>query len=282
MSLLAQKLGVPLKVLRATPECLNKMAFSTSNEASQDQQSNGTDAGSGSSSSGATTPARTRSRRGQTKAVTHSPRASGGNAVARRSGGGAGGDSLMDLRRGIDDIFRNFERDFFGGTAFGAPLTSALTSPLASPLARMLDSPFAAPLPIPLGTAGLLESIPLPSMNVDIKQTDTHYILKMELPGVSKDDMKIEVDDDAHTVTITTEQKGDTTEEGEDTSSDESEDRFLHRERAWGRAQRTIHFPDDAELDKAQEVELKNGVLIFNVPKKEGSTREKRKLQIKE
>eukprot|EP00953_Heterococcus_sp_UTEX-ZZ885_P007382 4474-Heterococcus_DN1.PRE.6 len=29
------------------------------------------------------------------------------------------------------------------------------------------------------------------------------------------------------------------------------------RERAWGRAQRTIQLPDDAEIDKAKDPELK-------------------------
>jgi hypothetical protein len=55
----------------------------------------------------------------------------------------------------------------------------------------------------------------------------------------------------------TFEQKGDTTDEGEETSDDETGERFLMRERAWGRAQRTIQLPDDAEIDKAKDSELK-------------------------
>jgi len=117
-------------------------------------------------------------------------------------------------------------------------------------------------------------------MNLDVKQTDDAYIIHVEMPGVDKDNLHVEVDDSMHAITITSEVKGDTTEEGEETSEDETGERFLMRERAWGRATRTIQLPDDAEIDKAQDPQLKDGVLTLTVPKREGQA-PKRKLQIK-
>jgi len=166
-------------------------------------------------------------------------------------------------------MFRNFERDFFQ----------------SSPLSMMpsLASPFAAlAAPAPLRRGASLLNIPLPSMSLDVKQTDKSYVLKVEIPGVDRENLNIEIDDDQHAITVSTEtQKGDTTEEGEETSDEENEDRWLMRERAWGSASRTIYFPDDADLSKAEDAQLENGVLILNVPKKEGGAAPKRKLSIK-
>eukprot|EP00953_Heterococcus_sp_UTEX-ZZ885_P007383 4474-Heterococcus_DN1.PRE.7 len=42
-------------------------------------------------------------------------------------------------------------------------------------------------------------------MDLDVKQTDNAYIIRVEIPGVDKDNLHVEIDDSMHAVTITSE-----------------------------------------------------------------------------
>lgn len=97
----------------------------------------------------------------------------------------------------------------------------------------------------PLYGSGLPESI-----KVDVKDNKTEFLLDAEIPGVSKDDIKIEVDGDA--VTITAEIKQ---------SQDETKDaRLVKSERYYGSVSRTVQLDSDVVSDKAS-AKYENGVL---------------------
>jgi len=92
---------------------------------------------------------------------------------------------------------------------------------------------------------------------VDIAEDDKEYLLKVELPEVHKDDVKVTVE--SGTLTISGERKSETEQKG----------RKFHRvERYYGRFERTFSIPDDAEAGNVK-AEFKDGVLRVHLAKSE-------------
>jgi len=92
---------------------------------------------------------------------------------------------------------------------------------------------------------------------VDIAEDDKEYMIKVELPEVQKDDVKVTVENG--TLTISGERKAEKEEKG----------RKFHRvERYYGRFERSFSIPDDAEADSVK-AEFKDGVLRVHLTKSE-------------
>jgi len=92
---------------------------------------------------------------------------------------------------------------------------------------------------------------------VDVEETNDAMIIRAELPGMKREDIKVRVAEDA--VTISGERKYET----------EQKDRTFHRvERAYGSFQRTIVLPVSVQGDKAA-ASYKSGVLELVMPKAE-------------
>lgn len=92
---------------------------------------------------------------------------------------------------------------------------------------------------------------------VDIIEDETEYLVKVELPEVQKDDVKVTVE--SGTLTISGERK----------SEKEQKGRKFHRvERYYGRFERSFAIPDDAEPDNVK-AEFKDGVLRIRLAKSE-------------
>ena len=85
---------------------------------------------------------------------------------------------------------------------------------------------------------------------VDIRVADDDYLIQAFLPGVSTEDLDIQIE--SNVVTIKGELKIETNED----------DRYLLRERPAGMFQRSIELPDDVDADNVG-AELKNGVLTL-------------------
>lgn len=103
------------------------------------------------------------------------------------------------------------------------------------------------------------ENITVPEWSpaVDIIEDEKEYLIKVELPEVQKDDVKVTVE--GGTLTISGERKAEKEEKG----------RRLHRlERFYGRFERSFTIPDDAEADNVK-AEFKDGVLRVHLPKTE-------------
>jgi HSP20 family protein len=89
----------------------------------------------------------------------------------------------------------------------------------------------------------------------NISETDAEYLIKAELPEVSKEDVKVTVDDGV--ITISGERHGDL----------ERKDEKLHRiESLYGSFSRSFRLPEDADVG-AIHAESKNGILKVRVPK---------------
>jgi HSP20 family protein len=92
---------------------------------------------------------------------------------------------------------------------------------------------------------------------VDIHENDDSYSVKVDLPGVSKDDIQVDLHDS--TLTIKGEKKF------EDNISRYN---YLRVERAYGTFVRSFTLPQSVDADKIQAT-YKDGVLELTIPKKE-------------
>ncbi len=92
---------------------------------------------------------------------------------------------------------------------------------------------------------------------VDIVEDDKEYLIKVELPEVQKDDVKVTVE--SGTLTISGERKAEKEQKGR---------RFHRVERYYGRFERSFSVPDDAEADDVK-AEFKDGVLRVHLAKSE-------------
>lgn len=97
---------------------------------------------------------------------------------------------------------------------------------------------------------------------LDISETENEVIVRADLPGFEKSDVKIRVTE--NTLGIEAERKEKEIEKGE---------RFLRVERRAGRLRRLVTLPYPVDYENAK-AEMKNGVLEIRLPKKEKKGRE--------
>ncbi len=109
---------------------------------------------------------------------------------------------------------------------------------------------------------------------VEVKQNDKEYKIKVQLPGVNKDDIDVELDNDFMTITAEIE------EEKEQKEEKEKNEKFHTCEFRYGRYQRTLSFDQPVKADEA-EAEYKNGVLCIKLPKQDMEQAKSKKLTIK-
>ena len=106
----------------------------------------------------------------------------------------------------------------------------------------------------------------LGDIRLDVSEDANAYTVRADMPGVSKDDIKVSID--GNQVSIATEIK----QETEDKSGN-----MLCRERFCGQQFRSFTLDTPVDEDKAN-AKYENGVLELTLPKKPGAT--KRQLQI--
>ena len=118
------------------------------------------------------------------------------------------------------------------------------------------------------GFAGM--SRPERSMRVDVRDEDDHYTLEADMPGVSKEDLKVEVSNGLLTISADYDQKNE--EKGED-------ERYVYRERRCGSVRRSFNVEGIREDDITAE--FRDGVLKLTLPKVEKALPEARTVEIR-
>jgi HSP20 family protein len=119
---------------------------------------------------------------------------------------------------------------------------------------RLFNTAFDAPVPGGNGGSGAARRW-MPAM--DLVETGDHFVLRADLPGLSEDDVKIEVEDGVLTVS------------GERRSEHEAKGEGYHRvERAFGAFSRSLTLPRGVDAD-AVEAAFDKGVLEVRIPKPE-------------
>lgn len=134
------------------------------------------------------------------------------------------------------------------------PLPGSLRSTvLGNLLDTMLDD-FMAPATM-AGREG-----PAYSPRLDLIESEKAYLIEADLPGVSKNDLKVSVDGQRITIEA---------ELGRETERKEGET-VMHAERVIRRYARALELP--SEVDDASAVaKLENGVLSLTLPKKQAT-----------
>jgi HSP20 family protein len=101
------------------------------------------------------------------------------------------------------------------------------------------------------------------AFRTDIKETENEYIVLAELPGVNKENINIEVDENYMTITAVN-----------DEIIEEEKNNYIRKERRSGRFQRSFNISDV----KADEIRAKyeNGILEIVLPKAEKGKKSRR------
>jgi HSP20 family protein len=129
-----------------------------------------------------------------------------------------------------------------------------LTS-LQSEMNRLFNTFFDSPSTASGGGNGSSVRRWLPAM--DLVETDTHFVLRADLPGLSEEDVAIELEDNVLTVT------GERKAEHED-----KREGFYRVERTFGQFRRSLTLPEGVEAE-AIEARFDKGVLEVRIPKPE-------------
>lgn len=118
------------------------------------------------------------------------------------------------------------------------------------------------------GTFGRFIGSTIPSAN--IKESETDFQIELGIPGMKKEDIKIDLEDDV--LTISSEQKEEKTEE---------KDNYTRREFNYSSFSRSFSLPEIVDADKIT-AEYKDGILNITIPKKESVIKKaNRKIEIK-
>lgn len=103
--------------------------------------------------------------------------------------------------------------------------------------------------------------LPAAEIRLDVTERDQDYLVRAEVPGARKDDVRVQID--RNTVTVSVERK--TEQERKDDKG-----RVLLRETSVGSALRGFTLAHDID-DKASTAKLEDGVLILTLPKRKGA-----------
>jgi HSP20 family protein len=127
---------------------------------------------------------------------------------------------------------------------------------------RLFSTFFDTPAGSGAGNGGARRWIPA----MDLVETDEHFVLRADLPGLSEDDVQIELEDNV--LTVSGERK---------TEHEERKEGYYRVERATGAFRRSLTLPEGIDAD-AISATFDKGVLEVRIPKPE--QRKPRKVQI--
>ncbi|GAQ88148.1 heat shock protein [Klebsormidium nitens] len=89
---------------------------------------------------------------------------------------------------------------------------------------------------------------------VDVHENETAYVFEADLPGLTKGDVKVQLEDDGKTLNISGERQHD------------QKKNYHRQERGRGKFQRRFRLPENAKGEKISAA-VKDGVLTVTVPK---------------
>ena len=127
---------------------------------------------------------------------------------------------------------------------------------------RLFNTFFDSPTPSNGGNAGVRRWIPA----MDVVETEDHFVLRADLPGLSESDVNIELEDNV--LTVAGDRKAEHEQRGEG---------YYRVERAFGSFSRSLTLPEGVDAD-AIEASFDSGVLEVRIPKPE--QQKPRKVQI--
>ena len=108
-----------------------------------------------------------------------------------------------------------------------------------------------------VGPVGFEAEVPVRRMKVDVAEQNGDYKLVAELPGVKKEDIKVNIDGDQVSITAETRVA----------KEEKDGERVLHSERYVGKVSRAFRLADEIDESRAS-AKYSDGVLELTLPKK--------------
>ena len=108
-------------------------------------------------------------------------------------------------------------------------------------------------------------------MKTDIREKENEYIIDIDLPGFSKENINLSLENGYLNISAKTEN-----------NNDENNDKYIRQERFYGECSRSFYVGDDIKEEDIN-AEFKNGILKITVPKQEEMKKlnEPKKIEIK-
>lgn len=100
---------------------------------------------------------------------------------------------------------------------------------------------------------------------VNVIENDTDYRVELAVPGMTKDDFKVKLDEDNNLV-ITMEKCCDAKSECKSDKIEKKDCKYLRREFSYAKFQQTMILPDNVDAAKIS-AKVENGVLMVDIPK---------------
>ena len=116
-------------------------------------------------------------------------------------------------------------------------------------------------------------SSPPPAVNVI--ETDKEYKVEIAAPGLTRDDFKIDINED-NELTVSMEKK---VEKNEESEKEGKKHTYLRREFSYSSFRQRMILPDNVNVDNI-DAKMENGVLTIDIPKKTEEEKRKNMRQI--
>jgi len=128
------------------------------------------------------------------------------------------------------------------------------------------------------------------SPKINLSEDENNYYIHADLPGMNKDQVKMELSDDNHVLTISGERESIIDNSDNNNNNDNIKDYNKNKENSnkrntkkyskiecsYGKFSRSFTLPENADINKIQ-ARLENGVLEVHLPKLEPTKKEQRK-----
>ena len=105
---------------------------------------------------------------------------------------------------------------------------------------------------------------PQMQIKMDVKENDSAYVVRADIPGVKKEDIKVDVDGNVVSISAEVKQEKEQKEGG----------RVIRSERYYGSMSRSFSLGQDVD-EKTANAKYTDGVLELTLPKKAGSRQAK-------
>ena len=110
---------------------------------------------------------------------------------------------------------------------------------------------------------------------VNVIETDKEYKVEIAAPGLTRDDFKIDINED-NELTVSMEKK---VEKNEESEKEGKKHTYLRREFSYSSFRQRMILPDNVNVDNI-DAKMENGVLTIDLPKKTEEEKRKNMRQI--
>ena|SRR5687767_3671633 len=129
------------------------------------------------------------------------------------------------------------------------------STPRSNPFGELLHELSEGFLVKPFARAAGIE----PSIRLDVKEDDSAYTIRAEIPGARKEDIHVDVEGSSVLLRA---------EIGQDSALKENE-KMIYSDRSYGSVTRSFSLPGEVDAQRAR-AEYRDGLLILALPKKLG------------